>query len=144
MHSCSPSHLQVARSLLGWGVRHVTFVDNGTVSFSNPARQCLFDFSDSIARKSKALSAAEQLRKIVPNVCSEGHVLAIPMPGHPLAAVGHEEQDALLLDTLVRNHDVIFLLTDTRESRYVFLCYSCIFHTVFLVKQLIKFVLLLV
>ena len=31
----------VARSLMGWGVRHVTFVDNGRVSYSNPTRQGL-------------------------------------------------------------------------------------------------------
>lgn len=36
----------VARSLMGWGVRHITFVDNGRVSFSNPARQSLFEFAD--------------------------------------------------------------------------------------------------
>ena len=29
-----------ARMLLGWGVRHVTFVDSGRVSYSNPVR-CL-------------------------------------------------------------------------------------------------------
>lgn len=29
----------VARTLMGWGVRDITFVDNGKVSFSNPARQ---------------------------------------------------------------------------------------------------------
>ena len=36
----------MARALLGWGVRRVTFVDNGTVSFSNPVRQSLFSFED--------------------------------------------------------------------------------------------------
>ena len=36
----------MARALLGWGVRRVTFVDNGTVSFSNPVRQSLFAFED--------------------------------------------------------------------------------------------------
>lgn len=36
----------VARTLLGWGVRHITFVDNGRVSYSNPSRQCLFEFED--------------------------------------------------------------------------------------------------
>ena len=36
----------VARALLGWGVRHITLVDNGRVSYSNPARQCLFEFED--------------------------------------------------------------------------------------------------
>lgn len=28
----------IARSLLGWGVRNFSFVDNCTVSFSNPVR----------------------------------------------------------------------------------------------------------
>ena len=36
----------VARALLGWGVRRVTFLDNGAVSFSNPVRQSLFAFED--------------------------------------------------------------------------------------------------
>lgn len=31
----------VGRLLLGWGVEKITFVDNGTVSYSNPARQSL-------------------------------------------------------------------------------------------------------
>lgn len=35
----------VARTLLGWGVRNIAFVDNGKVSYSNPARQCLFTYS---------------------------------------------------------------------------------------------------
>ncbi len=34
----------VARCLLGWGVRTITLVDNGTVSYSNPVRQSLFAF----------------------------------------------------------------------------------------------------
>ncbi len=36
----------VARALLGWGVRHVTLVDNGRVSYSNPSRQPLFEAVD--------------------------------------------------------------------------------------------------
>ena len=38
----------VARCLLGWGVRNITLVDNGTVSYSNPVRQSLFTFKVSI------------------------------------------------------------------------------------------------
>jgi ubiquitin-like modifier-activating enzyme ATG7 len=38
---------QVARNLLSWGFRNITFVDYGKVSYSNPVRQCLFTFEDS-------------------------------------------------------------------------------------------------
>ena len=30
----------------GWGVRHITLLDNGRVSYSNPVRQSLFTFKD--------------------------------------------------------------------------------------------------
>jgi ubiquitin-like modifier-activating enzyme ATG7 len=43
----------VARTLIGWGVRHITLVDNGRVSYSNPARQCLFEFEDCEKRSFK-------------------------------------------------------------------------------------------
>ena len=48
----------VARTLLGWGVRHISFVDNGRVSYSNPTRQSLFEFSDCAGGgRPKAVSA---------------------------------------------------------------------------------------
>ena len=48
----------VARCLLAWGIRDVTFVDAGVVSMSNPVRQSLFDFEDK--GKGKAECAAEK------------------------------------------------------------------------------------
>lgn len=36
----------VARDLVAWGVRHITFVDAGDVSYSNPVRQSLYVFKD--------------------------------------------------------------------------------------------------
>ena len=36
----------VSRNLMGWGVCKITFVDNATVSYSNPVRQPLFNFDD--------------------------------------------------------------------------------------------------
>lgn len=45
----------------------------------------------------------------------------VPMPGHPIAA-GEEEgvqRDAEALEALVRRHDCVFLLMDTRESRWL-------------------------
>ncbi|MGH0172619.1 UNVERIFIED_CONTAM: hypothetical protein FKN15_002950, partial [Acipenser sinensis] len=59
----------VARTLMGWGVRHITFVDNAKISYSNPVRQPLYEFEDCLSGgKSKALAAVERLNKIFPGV----------------------------------------------------------------------------
>ena len=53
----------------GWGVRTITFVDSARVSFSNPVRQPLFEFEDSLnGGKPKAACAAEKLKKIFPGI----------------------------------------------------------------------------
>ena len=53
----------------GWGVRHITFVDNAKISYSNPVRQPLYEFDDCLAGgKPKALAAADRLQKIFPGV----------------------------------------------------------------------------
>ncbi|KAI1625315.1 autophagy-like protein 7 [Exophiala viscosa] len=110
----------VSRNLLGWGVRHITFVDNGSVSFSNPVRQPLFNFEDCLeGGKKKALCAAEALKKIYPGVETEGHVLSVPMAGHPITDLEKTKADYEKLKQLVDEHDVIFLLMDTRESRWL-------------------------
>lgn len=75
----------VARCLMGWGVRHITLVDNGIVSFSNPVRQSLFEYEDCVARRFKAVAAAERLVKIFPEINARAVVMTIPMPGHPFA-----------------------------------------------------------
>lgn len=109
----------VGRILLGWGVRSITFVDNGKVSYSNPARQSLFEYQDAVSHGDKAITAALALKKIFPDVDSQGIVLEIPMPGH---LVGQERESLLQRDLntfhdLVQQHDAIFLLTDSREAR---------------------------
>ena len=82
----------VARCLLGWGVTHVTFVDDGKVSYSNPARQSLFMFEDCLdGGRPKARAAADALKKIFPGVTSEGVELRVPMPGHPIGEAFREE-----------------------------------------------------
>ena len=76
----------VARCLLGWGIRNITMVDNGKVSFSNPVRQSLFDFDDCLdGGKPKAEAAANALKRIFPMVNSQGLMINIPMPGHPIS-----------------------------------------------------------
>lgn len=113
---------KVARSLLGWGVRSISLVDSGRVSFSNPVRQSLFDFEDCTkGGKPKAAAAATHLEAIFPGVTATGHDLSIPMPGHPMPASAREQlaADVKKLEDLVLAHDIVFLLTDTRESRWL-------------------------
>ncbi|RMZ82231.1 hypothetical protein DV738_g1774, partial [Chaetothyriales sp. CBS 135597] len=110
----------VSRNLLGWGVRHITFVDNGNVSFSNPVRQPLFTFTDCLeGGKPKAPAAAAALKAIYPGVTAEGHVLSVPMAGHPVTDEARTRAEYEKLRQLIDQHDAIFLLMDSRESRYL-------------------------
>ena len=104
----------------GWGVRKITFVDNASVSFSNPVRQPLFDFKDCLEGGSKkAFRAAEALSEIYPGVHSTGHVMSVPMAGHPITDEETTRSEFVTLRKLVEEHDAIFLLMDTRESRWL-------------------------
>uniref|UniRef100_A0A8D2JQZ4 Ubiquitin-like modifier-activating enzyme ATG7 n=1 Tax=Sciurus vulgaris TaxID=55149 RepID=A0A8D2JQZ4_SCIVU len=114
----------VARTLMGWGVRHVTFVDNAKISYSNPVRQPLYEFEDCLGGgKPKALAAADRLQKIFPGVNARGFNMSIPMPGHPVnfssVTLEQARKDVEQLEQLIESHDVIFLLMDTRESRWL-------------------------
>ena len=113
----------VARCLLGWGVRKITLVDSGVVSYSNPVRQSLFSFADCVdGQTPKAEAAAKALRTIFPSVDASSRRLAIPMPGHPVtgeAELAQVKSDCDELASLVDSHDVVFSLTDTRESRWL-------------------------
>ncbi|PPQ69108.1 hypothetical protein CVT25_004605 [Psilocybe cyanescens] len=114
----------VARALMGWGVRTITFVDSGKVSFSNPVRQPLFEFSDCLdGGKPKAECAAESLKRIFPGINATGHTIAIPMPGHPIspnaASMAQAIADVAKIEKLIEEHDVVFLLMDSRESRWL-------------------------
>ena len=100
-------------------MKNITFVDSGKVSPSNPVRQSLFRFEDE--GKYKALAAAEELKRIRPDINSLGLVLTIPMPGHFVLNEAHGQeivQSVIQLDKLVQEHDVLYLLTDSRESRW--------------------------
>jgi ubiquitin-like modifier-activating enzyme ATG7 len=124
----------------GWGVRTITLLDSSRVSFSNPVRQPLFEFEDCLdGGKPKAECAADRLKKIFPGVVrlvsdcvpsfphfsasknASGVSLNIPMPGHPIApaSVGQVQADVAKLEKLVDEHDAMFLLMDSRESRWL-------------------------
>nr|FAA04093.1 TPA: ubiquitin-like modifier-activating enzyme ATG7 [Lymnaea stagnalis] len=112
----------VARLLMSWGIRHITMVDNSKVSYSNPVRQTLFTFEHCLdGGQPKAEAAAASLRTIFPGMKSEGLTLSIPMPGHSItdAMLEQTKEDVKKLETLVDSHDAIFLLMDTRESRWL-------------------------
>lgn len=108
----------VARTLLGWGVRHITFVDNGRVSFSNPVRQSLFTYNDCLGGgRYKAEAAAAAVKDIYPGVHATGVRLDIPMPGHFISEDDTRENSKALA-ALIEEHDIVFLLLDTREARW--------------------------
>jgi ubiquitin-like modifier-activating enzyme ATG7 len=112
--------LSVSDSIQGWGVRTITFVDNAKVSFSNPVRQPLFDYKDCLeGGAEKAFRAAEALQEIYPGVKSEGHVMSVPMAGHPIMDSDTVKKEFEKLKELIDAHDAIFLLMDTRESRWL-------------------------
>jgi ubiquitin-like modifier-activating enzyme ATG7 len=112
----------VARQLLAWGVRNVTMLDNGTVSFSNPVRQSLYEFGDCVGGgKPKSAAAAAKLKQIFPDCNAVAVELSIPMAGHAIPD-GHDEQvraDVAKMHQLIREHDVVYLLTDSRETRWL-------------------------
>lgn len=113
---------QVARNLMAWGVRHITLVDRGHVAMSNPLRQSLYTHDDCLnGGKLKVNAAAENLKCIFPGVEAEGVSMTIPMPGHFVTAdeLSNIMKDCMQLKDLIDSHDVIFLLTDTRESRWL-------------------------
>uniref|UniRef100_A0AC35TH92 Ubiquitin-like modifier-activating enzyme ATG7 n=1 Tax=Rhabditophanes sp. KR3021 TaxID=114890 RepID=A0AC35TH92_9BILA len=111
----------VTRAVIGWGVTKITFVDNSLVSYSNPARQSFYTVQDAIDKKEKCKAAAEALKKIIPHAETNAFTLNIPMPGHIIDEKCSEEsyRDFKLLDELISSHDVIFMLLDSREGRWL-------------------------
>ncbi|KAK9448476.1 uncharacterized protein V1518DRAFT_438462 [Limtongia smithiae] len=110
----------VARALMGWGVKNITFVDNATVSYSNPVRQPLYTLQDCISGTTvKSVRAAEALREIYPGVQSSGFAISVPMAGHPVTNEQREHGEYDQLVKLIDEHDAVFLLLDSREARWL-------------------------
>ncbi|XP_055331736.1 ubiquitin-like modifier-activating enzyme ATG7 [Paramacrobiotus metropolitanus] len=112
----------VARCLMGWGINNLTFIDNARVSYSNPVRQSLFTFEDCLnGGKIKSQAASDGVKRIFPSMNSVAHQFSIPMPGHPVSEHVRDKTAETIraLESLVDEHDVLFLLMDTRESRWL-------------------------
>lgn len=108
----------LARNLLTWGVEHLTFVDNNTVSSSNLLRQSLFESGD--LGQPKAEVAARRVGQIFPP-CKEkvkGVEIHIPMPDHP-ECLENLAENLVKLEQVVESSDLVFLCTDNRESRWL-------------------------
>ena len=101
-------------------MKKITFVDNGFVSFSNPVRQPLFEFKDCLnGGAPKAIQAAAALTKIYPGVNSRGYAISVAMAGHPIIDEAAAKSNFETLEKLIEEHEAIFLLMDTRESRWL-------------------------
>ena len=121
---CGTLGCHIARGLLAWGVKNISLVDNSKISYSNPVRQSLYNLDD--CKKDggpvfKAEAAAASLRRIHPTVNVQAHVFSIPMPGHSVVKDETEQTKRVVakLEELIESHDAIFLLMDTRESRWL-------------------------
>ena len=112
----------VARTLLGWGVRKFDLLDCSHVSFSNPPRQPLFHYKDALnGGIPKAIAAADELKLICPDVECNPIQIEIPMPGHAIGTsdLPKTKEYVEQLDKIISSADAVFLLTDTRESRWL-------------------------
>ena len=73
--------------------------------------------------KEKAPTAAMRLKSIFPELNTKGIHIEIPMPGHFVEARHTKENLSKtigILEKEAENADVIFLLTDSRESRWFY------------------------
>lgn len=111
----------LARNLMAYNVKTISFIDNSFVSYSNPVRQSLSKFEDARLGRGKAETAASALREIYPSVDAHAYNITVPMPGHSVGANGEAQlcADVEKLEELVASHDVIFLALDSREARWL-------------------------
>ncbi|VDO93225.1 unnamed protein product [Soboliphyme baturini] len=119
----------VARLLSAWGCNKISFIDDACVSYSNPVRQSLYLNEDCADRKPKCDAAVAAMKAICPNIVSHFAVLtmllATTSPFHHLVTLWTET-----LDELVQSHDVLFLLFDTREARWLPAMLGCYYNKI--------------
>ena len=76
---CMGDHGSMARCLMGWGARRITFLDSGKVGLSNPVRQSLFTHADAAAGRSKAQAAMEAVMAVMPDAEVKAHHELVPL-----------------------------------------------------------------
>lgn len=112
---CGTLGTQVIRTLLGWSINKLSVIDSSCVQYSNPLRQCLWRAEDIGA--SKAACAAERCLEIDPSCAVKALNFRIPTPADVEDMVRLEDIESLF--EWIEESNVIFLLTDSRESRYL-------------------------
>jgi ubiquitin-like modifier-activating enzyme ATG7 len=109
-----------ARQLLAWGISSLTLVDKGRVTYSNPVRQNLYTYKHAEHDRFKVDCAKEQLLEIAPHADIKTYNTTIPMMDHIWSDKKITmEQTIKHIDDLIDKNDVILLLTDNRESRWL-------------------------
>ena len=86
---------------------------------SNPVRQSLFTMDDARANRMKAEAAVTALDRILPGVQARAIVAQVPMPGHLITNDDEFAQSMQSVTAAVRDADVVFLLMDSREGRWL-------------------------
>lgn len=67
------------------------------------------------------MASAANIKTIHPGCVTKGYDLHVPMPGHPVgeSMMAKTLESLKIIEDLVSSHDVLFLLTDSRESRWL-------------------------
>lgn len=113
----------MGRLLSAWGIRNLGFIDYGSVSYSNLTRQSLFTLNDFDVKGeglSKADAAVKNMKLLIPTINAQAYKFKIPMPGHSCSEqmLDSEFANLQILEDLIKEHDIIFNVLDSREARY--------------------------
>eukprot|EP00371_Babesia_bovis_P002092 XP_001610739.1 hypothetical protein [Babesia bovis T2Bo] len=106
----------LVRQLLAWGVAKFILIDHGRVS--NSTRQCLYSSACATQKLWKTDAAASEIIRIRPDATVIPVNLKVPMPGHS-DSEADVERNYCELRTRMLSSDVVFLATDSRESRWL-------------------------
>ena len=100
-------------------MKHITLVDNGRISYLIHLAS-LYRFEDCCdGGRAKAATAAARILEIDPNASVTSIECGIPMPGHRITDLEKTRESIEIIWNAIKGHDVIFLLTDSRESRWL-------------------------
>lgn len=110
----------VLRNLMGWGVCKIIFVDYGKVLYLNFVCQFLFEFEDCVdGGKFKVFCVVEVFKCIYFGVESEGYLFVVFMFGYLFMDEMKIKMDFEKFEILIKEYDVIFLLMDMCELRWL-------------------------